>query len=201
MTRAQDREDELVLEHFGSFKGRFLDIGALDGQTGSNTLLLAEHGWSGVYVEASWQCLPALIATSKRFPGTQVVQGLIAPQVGLVPFWCCPVPGHSTASAPLQARGCGREGASKIYAPAFTPLQLLEALPGPYHFVSIDIEGLTLRVAEQIPWDAIECQALCLEAFPAEILGEDERPIIRRFFEGRGWRLLADTSENVVMVR
>ncbi len=53
MRYSQNNEQDIILRFFGGHKGTFLDIGANDGITLSNTYALAELGWRGVYVEPS----------------------------------------------------------------------------------------------------------------------------------------------------
>lgn len=50
---SQNNEQEVILNYFGPFKGAFLDIGANDGVTFSNTRALALSGWCGALVECS----------------------------------------------------------------------------------------------------------------------------------------------------
>lgn len=48
---SQNREQRIILDFFGAHRGTFLDIGANDGVTLSNTRALALLGWSGILVE------------------------------------------------------------------------------------------------------------------------------------------------------
>lgn len=50
---SQNNEEEIILRYFGNRTGTFLDIGANDGKTLSNTYQLALNGWSGVCIEPS----------------------------------------------------------------------------------------------------------------------------------------------------
>lgn len=50
---SQSNEEAVILSYFGERRGTFLDIGANDGITLSNTRALAELGWCGVCVEPS----------------------------------------------------------------------------------------------------------------------------------------------------
>jgi hypothetical protein len=61
--RSQNREDDYILAYFGDFVGRFLDVGAMDGITISNTYALAQKGWKGVCVEPDPQALEGLQRT------------------------------------------------------------------------------------------------------------------------------------------
>lgn len=53
MAYSQNNEEEVILKYFEGKTGAFLDIGANDGITFSNTRALAERGWKGVLVEPS----------------------------------------------------------------------------------------------------------------------------------------------------
>jgi len=48
---SQNREQQFIIDYFGNTIGTFLDIGANDGKTLSNTYQLALYGWFGVCVE------------------------------------------------------------------------------------------------------------------------------------------------------
>lgn len=53
MRYSQNLEQEIILEYLQGKIGTFLDCGANDGVTLSNTRALAELGWAGVLIEAS----------------------------------------------------------------------------------------------------------------------------------------------------
>lgn len=50
---SQNNEEQIILDYFNGQTGTFIDIGANDGMTFSNTRGLAERGWKGVLVEPS----------------------------------------------------------------------------------------------------------------------------------------------------
>ena len=44
--------DKIYKKYFGfPSKGFFIEVGAYDGESFSNTSCLADHGWSGIYIE------------------------------------------------------------------------------------------------------------------------------------------------------
>lgn len=53
MTYSQNNEQQIIANYFNGKIGTFLDIGANDGVTLSNTYALAEKGWKGVGIEPS----------------------------------------------------------------------------------------------------------------------------------------------------
>ncbi len=50
---SQNLEEQIILDYFQGQTGNFIDLGANDGKTFSNTRALAERGWKGVLVEPS----------------------------------------------------------------------------------------------------------------------------------------------------
>lgn len=53
MAYSQNGEEKVILDYFNGQTGSFIDIGANDGVTFSNTRALAERGWKGVLIEPS----------------------------------------------------------------------------------------------------------------------------------------------------
>ena len=47
---SQYNEDEIITEFFGNYAGTFLDVGAYDGISDSNTHALSLKNWRGVYI-------------------------------------------------------------------------------------------------------------------------------------------------------
>jgi hypothetical protein len=47
---SQNKEEEVILNYFNGHVGTFVDLGANDGITFSNTRALAERGWKGVLI-------------------------------------------------------------------------------------------------------------------------------------------------------
>jgi len=65
---SQNKEEEHILNYFGSHVGTFCSIGENDGKTLSNVRALAERGWKGVMVEpdpAAYARLEALYHNQK----------------------------------------------------------------------------------------------------------------------------------------
>lgn len=50
---SQSSEEKIILDYFNGQTGSFLDVGANNGVTFSNTRALAERGWKGVLIEPS----------------------------------------------------------------------------------------------------------------------------------------------------
>ena len=63
MNYSQNNEQEIILNLFKGRTGTFLDIGANDGITLSNTYALSLQGWKGLLVEASPKAYERLVKT------------------------------------------------------------------------------------------------------------------------------------------
>ena len=161
---SQYNEDDIIKQFFGEKRdGRFLDIGAYDGKTFSNTFALAERGWSGVCVEASPQCFYGMQKTYDQNPNIRLVSAAVATENGCVKFY-----DNGGAVASMNEKHKAKWEVSvpfkEIYVMAITPYKLLEMFPGPYDFVSIDIEGDTLFVLSSFPsLKELEVTLVCVE--------------------------------------
>lgn len=163
------------MEYFGGHVGRFLDIGANDGYTFSNTGQLAERGWSGVCVEPSPRAIPNLVEYHAIHP-VDVVHAALGLHDGLIEFWDCQDALMSSAD-PRQAARFRHLEFRKIYACSITWPRLLSLFEGPYQFVNIDVEGLNADVALTAPLDELRAEVICIE----DDLGEHRERVISRF--------------------
>ena len=83
---SQYGEEKIILDYFKDFQGRFLDVGAYDGKTFSNTYALAERGWEGVLVEASPQCFVQM-TKCVSFKGVSLVCAAMDVRQGCAKFY------------------------------------------------------------------------------------------------------------------
>ena len=196
-------EDNLIHELFGKQPKRFLDIGAGGAEVLSNTRFLLEQGWSGVWVDASYRSVPDLLARQKLFKSGQVevIHAAISAKNELRRIYNPSDYLITTMSQPLQDRGHERTNAESFWMGTSTINDILAVLPGPYHFITIDIEGLSLEVMRTIDYRALECTAVCVEYLKAEHLGVDEAPIIVEYMKQHDFRHYVTTQENVICIR
>lgn len=78
---SQNGEDGVIAEvmrRLGIYKGIFVEFGAGDGRTYSNTLRLAQYGWSGVWIEADADSADKATMEAACFDGrVQVMREMI----------------------------------------------------------------------------------------------------------------------------
>ena len=168
----------------------FLDIGAGDGETFSNTRALADLGWRGVAVEpAAW----AFDRLSARCQPTNVIPvcAVVVPMLDtrVVPF-AYSRDDHLSSTDPRQLAKWRQVKFENVAIAAVTLDEMLDQF-GPFDMVSIDAEGLTLdlvRAYRRHPmWDAVQVIVYELEQ------GE-HMPL-------PDWRRLARTPNNVIYAR
>lgn len=159
-------EQRQVLEYFGSKSvskiekpPRFLDLGAFDGVTGSNTFALAQLGWEGVSVEASPRNFDALLRTLMPFQRVSALNAAISPVGGIIPLY----------DALGQITTCFTEHhiaqwvKQQYFVAGVTGEQIAAQFGGRFEFVSIDIEGMEEQVIPTLGPVLGETKLICFE--------------------------------------
>jgi len=189
---SQYDEEKAISDYFGGKKdGRFLDLGAYDGKTFSNTFALAECGWRGVCVEASPQCFYALQKTYRANPNINLVCAAVNTVGGLVKLHDSGGAVASLDEAHYEKWKDNQKDFMDIYVQGITTPSLKANFGGIFHFISIDIEGLTLKVLASMILEYTSA-LWCIEAVGSETKEVEE--LMKRI----GYRLIHQTQENVL---
>ena len=160
---SQSGEQRFILEYFGNYVGRWLEIGAADGISMSNTYALAKKGWGGVCVEPDPVALEGLSQTHGDNPNIQIVPVAIALRGGVVTFHSSRGGGVSTLSETHRKKWASVATYEDIEVLAITPQALLQKHPGPYGFFSLDVEGTNADLFEQFPLSDMGTELVCVE--------------------------------------
>ena len=164
MRYSQNNEQDIVLAYFQSRKGFFLDIGANDGVTLSNTYALQLQGWSGVLVEPSEEAFNRILAnplvakfnvaigeTDGHCTFHEMGNHLGKGDVSLL----------STIKKTETKRWPGTEFKERM-TEVWTYNTLIKNSPFKYFdFISIDAEGVDFEILEQI--NLKHTQMVCIE--------------------------------------
>jgi FkbM family methyltransferase len=159
-------EEDLIIEKLLQRVGFFIDIGAHDGITGSNTFYFALRGARGICFEpVRWtfqklQSLYALnrrvlcrnVAISDRSGETEIVG---ADFLSYIPETMDQV--HLSAHPPLETK------AEKIKLLTFSKAIAGLDIPQTIDLLSVDVEGHELNVLRSIPFDRFKFRAVVLE--------------------------------------
>lgn len=200
---SQNQEQKAILDYFGDFKGTFLDLGANDGQTLSNTRALAELGWCGVLVE------PAPVAFSKlkslydeHKKGCFYVYNVaIGNSNGKAPFYDSGTllkKGDSSLVSTLEKEETKRFASVTPYTEIEVKVYRWKTFINrlyikKFDFISIDCEGLDLDILKQM--DVSEVRCICIEWN-----GKDE--LKKAFVEYlEGFKIIYTSGENLIFAR
>lgn len=190
-------------------EGRFLEIGAFDGESYSNTSFLADVGWAGVYVEP----VPRYAEVCRNRHALNDVRVLQ-----------CAV-GAADGDAHIEIRGVlsslaavynvclsqddrkdGRAAAETVVTPVKSPMSLVAEIGWEsVDVLSIDVEGFEWPVISGFDFDVFRPRLIILEThdgddYPIVEIREQSRRCLRRL-EACGYRVYWRDEGNVVFVR
>jgi FkbM family methyltransferase len=198
---SQNQEEKIILDYFGSQTGTFIDIGANDGITFSNTRALAERGWRGVLVEPSPQAFAKLKDLYNGHKGFYTYPYAIsdhngkamlqesgplcsAADIGLV----------STFHAEEKARFSKSVRYSPIEVKTFRWKTFLNRLSiKEFDFVSMDCEGDELNILPQM--DLSATRMICIEWNGKQ----DLKTEYEKYLDG--FNLIYTSAENLIYSR
>lgn len=160
---SQHREQAHILRYFGDRTGTFLDIGANDGRTFSNTYALALKGWAGVCVDASPRAYQSLCETYKDRPDIQTIHAAITDKDGPIVF-------HEAMDTLVSSLDESQRKTWSMFdwkaehVPGMTFATLMGQVEAQrLDMISIDTEGHDLIILAQMDLAALGCDLLCIE--------------------------------------
>ena len=199
MRFSQNNEQDIILQYFGSRKGFFLDIGANDGQTLSNTYALQLQEWKGVLIEPSEEAFNRI----KVRYGVQKFNVAIGTEDGHCTFHemgnhlnAGDVSLLSTIKKTELKRWPGVEFKERM-TEVWTYKTLLKHSPLKFFdFISIDAEGVDYEILEQI--DLKYTDMVCIE----HNSNADLFQLIKEYCNNAGlYKCLLNNLENVIWAR
>lgn len=150
-------EQQIILDFFDGYVGRFLDLGAYDGIGGSNTRGLSDRHWSGVCVEASPFTFQRLVENHSGNPKIQCLCAAVLNRSGAAVF----------LDSDDQSSACVRHPdptlVKRRYSVACMRPDDIASCFGSFDFVSIDLEGADLGVIEEAGAMLQGTKLVCLE--------------------------------------
>lgn len=198
---SQNNEEQVVLDYLrdGVGGGRFLDIGASDGRSLSNSLALADRGWSGVCVEPSPAVARMLRSTHRERPAVLCIEAAITEHDG-------PITLHDTSGTWINTTDKAMDTAwnvaqgypsTPVEVCGMTLATLLRSVGHHFGFVTIDVEGGNVEVAQQLATaidsgGIIRPRIICIEH-------QEQIPALLAMFPG--YRELARNPENLIIAQ
>lgn len=200
---SQNNEEAIIKYYFRKSKGRFLDIGANDGITLSNTLWCAENGWSGVCVEPSITAFEKLCDIHDKH-NVQCINVAVGNESGIVEFYESGEhlgKGDTSLLSTIDKSELGRWDAKQTFtktdAVCVTWEGLMEKIEGKKTFdlISIDAEGLDLDIMKQIDFNLYGCKMLIIE------YNQKDEFLFRALAAEYQLKLFAKNRENLIFVK
>ena len=186
-----------MIEHAADLDvGRFLDIGAGDGTTFSNTRALAMGRWGGVVVEPAAWAFDKLVALYVDRDDVLPVQAVVTGATSGLCRFSYSKDDHLSSVDPVHiATWRGKVPFLDVLAAAIPLGELLDYMP-PFSIVSIDAEGLTgelLQAYQRHPaWEDV--QLICYEHVAPKM--HSGRTVL-----APPWQLVAETPNNLIYRR
>jgi len=192
-SRSQHGEDELIASLIpGDCERVFVDVGANDGISWSNSYNFAQAGFRLLLVEPMPIYAARCTLHHRDNPNVFVEPYAISKDLGTATFFI-----HLDAASDLLAMGSSllreavpTDDVAELMVPT-APLSFLLAkhkIPDRYAVLSVDAEGMDLQVLETADLDRRRPQVICVEN------GLDEGPI-RAFLASKDYRLAAKLGE------
>ena len=203
MGYSQNSEEKIILDYFKEGTGYFLDIGANDGKTLSNTLRLAELGWAGVCVEPDEDAFEKLVTIHEKNDKIFCYNFAITDANGEAEFFKSGT--HlNKGDVGLLGTFCNEDyekwkgitDFTKTLTPTFTFQTFMETCPvKEFDFISVDIEGMELRVLPQMNLLKLGCKLLCVEWNGKNFAFFDN------YCKSFGMNLIHQNQENLIYAR
>jgi FkbM family methyltransferase len=162
MKYSQNNEQDIILKFFGGATGRFLDLGAYDGVTFSNTYALALKGWSGVAVEGSPNVFVKLQQNVKGLP-IELCQAVVTHgEEGLV-TWHDNVEATATFVEANRAKWAAKTPFTAMTLMTCKVERLVKLYGGQFDFVNIDVEGGSVDLFKRLVKLMPDVKLWCVE--------------------------------------
>lgn len=211
MKYSQHNEQEIILNFFNGRTGCYLDIGAFDGVEMSNTLALAELGWSGTAIEPSPWVFKRL---KNNYEQRQLTSSIKLIEAAAVPnnypnqlkFYEThkshnfePGTGVGSLSAEHSYNWAIKDKDkfyTKVVETTVSTIKLQDIFTDvDYNFINIDVEDFNLELMVNIPWQLLtKLEMFCIEF---------DTPPYRfvNFMRPLGWKLHRQEDVNLFFIR
>jgi len=189
MLHGQFGQAAKVEEILGGMKGGFfLECGAADGETLSNTLLLEmKYNWTGLLIEANPSTYRGIRERHRNVYSLNVCLSPSSHPQSLK---------FTVVEDNLRSK-LGEVAVGNVTVTQCLPLYtVLLAIGNPtVHYLSLDVEGVEHSVLSSVPWDKVDIKVLTVET------SHSSRPAIQELMMKAGYRVHADLGEDLLLVK
>lgn len=204
----QNDEEKYILSKVADVtNGVFLDIGAFDGRWASNSLSLAENGWSGICVEGSPFSFSKLFMEHLNRPNILLLNAIVTHEKvehdRIIRFWESPNSAASTINQENyekwkdRIQSCGHGSFKEMFIPKVSIDEILswvKTVHKKIDFISIDVEGGSTDLALKFDPDEFSTNLMCIE--------HDGRYVeLVTHFAKKGFYPVLNNAENIILHR
>lgn len=206
---SQNNEDS-VFSSILPERGNLVEIGAFDGKTNSNSLLLIERGWNAFLVEPSPAAFDKILKLHRNNDRVTLLNA--AAMIGtermtmrLLDFYESELSQISTISEEFSKNDCVAEGNPwnnppyrKIISVGVridTILDEAKKRMGSIDFLSIDVEGLSSTMSMSFDPLKYGIKCVCVE------IDKGMDSSVDHFYKRAGYSLVSRTPENMIFLR
>jgi FkbM family methyltransferase len=197
---SQNNEQEHIDKYFEGQVGTFLDIGAYDGKTFSNTLSLLEKNWKGILVEPSPSVFLKLVENTKQY-NPVYVNCAVATESKIIKFYDSN--GDAISSFDEAHVAKWEAGYSCKFSPfmikTITIEEILRLCNFDVDFINLDVEGLNFELFEKIHSFIVMGHLKNLRMLCVEHDGKYEE--IESRMSKLGFRKILFNGENIILAR
>lgn len=204
---SQFDEDLIIGKYFQDISnGVFLDIGANDGKSYSNTYQLFLNGWEGVCLEPSKTVFPHLEELYKKHPHIQLYNFGISDKLSELDLHINSAPKGDTEAIPgilstlhegEKVRFFGFDWFVEKCDFVTFEFFLKISEHKTFDFINIDCEGHDYVVLSQIDLDKVGCRLICIE-HNEESYKKDQ---YIKYCESFGFSIIGETKINILLGR
>jgi FkbM family methyltransferase len=196
MSYGQNKEDDILLEHFRDTPpGRLLDVGAWAPCALSNSRALIELGWHAVLVEPSPKPFCGLLDAYGGNPAVQLVNAAVADTAGLKTWHDSGGDAVSTLDESHRRKWAGSVTYRPMLVSTITVADLLAAVGSAFDLLSLDVEGHSAMLLRQFPIE----EMTRLGGIVVEHDGHADA--LASWAGAFGFREAARNNENLVLLR
>ena len=194
---SQRDEEPHIIKYFKDTIGTFLDIGAYEGKTFSNTRQLALQGWGGHCIEPSPSVFPALKARYKDNTIVFCHQIAVSNITGQKLFYDSG--GDAISSFDVDHvelwKEKGAKNFSEVMVQSLTVHDLFRLVGTDFDFINIDTEGTSVSILKLLPYDKLtKLKMICVEY-------DKQLNEVAALLGLKGFTILHRTAENLIGVR
>jgi FkbM family methyltransferase len=195
----EDLVVDFILNSMGIEKPFYLDIGSNDPETISNTYAFYLKGAQGVCVEPN----PAMVKKHKQKRNRDIViqAGISPDQSAVADYYLMNWHEFNTfdkeRAEQVQKHYKGRNNIVKVEKiPLITVKELLTKYVNDkaIDFLSLDVEGLDLKILQAWDFDKYAPKLICVETCSPNLVGRDAG--IDGLLKGKGYKLVAENPIN-----